>query len=172
MGARARRRGKLGPDVYWNGDAELEEKLGTACADLEKGAARFFGPFEAAYPAYAALFGRLVHHYADWLETTGKKLSADDFVDAGDGKLPAAFLSFKASLQEKKLLSSDLPGDLDTALWRFWNGGRPMRREDYQRDDYYDCSRCKAFISFARGRLEQMKDPVVGEHYAFVCKKH
>ena len=113
---------------------------------------------------------KLVSRRVPFVNTTGSKLADSDFSDSGDGPLPA-FESWKRSLEKKKLLAG-LPGDLETPLWRFWNGGRPMRQEDYRKGDYYDCTRCKGFTSFARGRLVKTMDPVVGAHYAFVCKKH
>lgn len=159
-----------GPDVRWSNTAELEAALEKECLMLEAAASAFFAPFEQAYAGYEALFGQLVRHYADWLEATGSTLASHDFAVSDDGKSPA-FDAWKTSLEKKELLSG-LPGDLETALWRFWNGGRPMRQEEYQQDDYYDCTKCKAFISFARGRLVKGEDPLVGEYFEFVCKKH
>lgn len=160
----------LGADVRWKSDAELEAALTRTSASLERAAAKFFGRFEEAYDGYATLFGGLVRTYVSWLASEGNELAARDFILDDDGKLPA-FDAWKRALAKKKLFER-LPGDLETSLWRFWHGGRPMRREDYTKGDYYDCSVCNDFISFARGRLVAREDPVAFEHWAFVCKKH
>ena len=133
-----------GPDVRWKSPAELEKLLEESCTKLEAAASKFFGPFEAAYRGYEKLFGRLVSHYADWLRSPGAKLPADAAAD--DEFDSAGFQSFKAYLENKKLLAG-LPGEMETPLWRFWTGSRPMRESDYQKGRHYDCSKCEAFTS-------------------------
>ena len=41
-----------------------------------------------------------------------------------------------------------------------------------QKSDYYDCSKCSAFVSRSRGKLVPRKLAGFGTHHAFVCKKH
>lgn len=87
-----------------------------------------------------------------------------------DGALPA-FDSFRTFLATEGLLA-ELPGDLETALWRFWQGGRPMREQDYHRGDYYDCTLCRAFVALSRARLVAHDDAHLGKRYELVCRKH
>ncbi|MGC4064797.1 MAG: hypothetical protein QM784_09165 [Polyangiaceae bacterium] len=160
----------LGPDVHWSTDAELASALAATCAGVEARAAQVFEAYERAYPAFEALFGDLVEHYSSWFSAKGHELPLDAFVENDAGAI-IAFDVWKASLEGDGLFEG-IASDLLTPLWRFWHNGRPMRREDYRRDDYYDCSRCGAFTSFARGTLVKAEDTTFGEHYVFVCKKH
>ncbi len=161
----------LGPDFSWKNDKELEPAIIAACGRLEASAKKFFAPFEKQRVKYDALFGNLLAHYADWLKTVGKNLPPDAFVDdESSGKLPA-FEDFCGWLAKKKL-TQGVKGDLQTSLWRFWHGARPMRESDYRHDDYYDCTKCKAFVRRKRGRLEKHKLAGFGDHFAFVCPKH
>ena len=159
-----------GPDVRYEKAAELEPAIASACAIVEDKAAAFFAKFEAAYVKLDTLYGNLNAHFKTWLDETGHTLPAEQFGMDDDGK-SAAFDSFFASLTAKKLLA-DLPGDVETPLWRYWNAGRPMREADYKKGDYYDCSKCASFVSLKSGKLVKVKDATIGTHYAFVCKKH
>ena len=47
-----------------------------------------------------------------------------------------------------------------------------MRATDYQKGDYYYCTKCPAFVSFARARLVKKRDAVFGAHFDLVCAKH
>jgi hypothetical protein len=160
----------LGPEVRWEDDAKLESAIAEACRTLEKKAAAFFAPFEKLAPKYGVLLGRLVEHYAAWLDAEGKNLPPQDFKDNDEGKI-AAYETFRRWLDRKKL-TAGLKGDLDTCLWRFWNAARPMRTVDYDKGDYYYCSQCPAFIRPARGRLVKHKVTGFGDHFALVCTKH
>lgn len=83
-----------------------------------------------------------------------------------------AFDAFFAWLRRKKLVDDALPGDLLTCLWRFWHEARPMRESDYDPEDYYDCTRCSAFVRRARATLVPHPLEGFGTHYALVCAKH
>lgn len=161
---------ELGSDVRWKDDAALEAAVAAACAHVEAAAARYFAPFEKQYARFDALFGDLVAHYSAWLRAEGAQLPAAAFRDDGDGRLPA-FEAFRAWLGRRKL-TPRLPGDLETPLWRFWHSGRPMRESDYDPADYYDCTRCTAFVRRARARLVTSKLAGFGTHFALVCAKH
>lgn len=161
--------GKLGPDVRWESDAELEAALRSACALLEPKAKELFGAFEEAAPRYAKLFGDLPLHYAVWMKAQGASLPPEQF--RGEEKVEA-FDAFFAWLGRKKLVDDDLPGDLLTCLWRFWHEARPMRESDYDPEDYYDCAQCSAFVRRARATLTQHALEGFGTHYALVCAKH
>ncbi len=158
----------LGPDVYWKDSAELQAALRDACARLEAKAKTFFGPFEKNASRYTKLFGALPGHYTAWMKAVGDKLPSEQF--RGETKIEA-FDSFFQWLGAKKL-TTGLPGDLETSMWRFWHEARPMRESDYDKDDYYYCTRCPAFVRRARAKL--VKHPVkgFGTHYALVCGKH
>lgn len=160
----------LGADVSWKDDAKLEPLLVSACAKLEGAAKKFFGPFEKKSAKYEALLGALVTHYAAWLDAVGKKLPPEQF-QRREGTEPEAFVSFRAWLAKAKL-TQGLSGNVDTCLWRFWTGGRPMRESDYEKDRYYDCSQCKAFVRRSRAHLVKHKVAGFGDHYALVCAKH
>jgi hypothetical protein len=160
----------LGKDVSWKTTDELTDALDVACAALEKKAQTFFVPFEKETPKLDVLLGSLVSLYVDWLETVGSKLPMDQFKDDDGGKLPA-YESFRKWLDAKKL-TKGFKGDLDTCLWRFWHGARPMREIDYDKSDYYDCTKCGAFVRRARATLTKHKVPGFGVHYALVCNKH
>lgn len=164
----------LGPDVRYETDAALEAALDAACAGLERGAAKTFAPIEKRYSALDRLFGGLVAHYSQFLATDGAKLAPDDFVEVEGSNPPkvAAFDAFVRFLAKKKLSFDGAKIDLETPLWRFWHNGRPMRATDYRKGDYYDCSKCDAFVSLSRGKLAPRKVSGFGVHYAFVCKKH
>ncbi len=155
----------VGRDAAWTTAEECDAIVQRACAGLEQACATFFAPYEQAYPRFEALLGPLVQHYLDWLAASGSRLPPQDFVAREEGPLPA-FDAWRSTLGERL---EGLPGELETPLWRFWHGGRPMRREDYHPGDYYDCARCGAFTAFARGRVVPSADP---RHHAFVCKKH
>jgi hypothetical protein len=51
-------------------------------------------------------------------------------------------------------------------------GDRSMREIDYDPNDYYDCTKCSAFVRRVRARLERHKVDGFGVHYALVCNKH
>lgn len=159
----------LGPDVRWKGDAELEAALRNACAQLEGKAEAVFGPFEKAAPRYEKLFGELLGHYAAWMKAEGAALAPAQF--QGEEKVEA-FDAFFAWLRRKKLVDDALPGDLTTCLWRFWHEARPMRESDYDPEDYYDCTRCSAFVRRARASLVEHTLQGGGKHFALVCAKH
>lgn len=163
----------LGPDAHWKTGDELDAALADACARLEGEASRFFATAEGRYAALDALFGDLVGHYARFLRADGAELAPADFVD-DDGNRPKirAFDAFVRFLTKSKLAFADPKLDLETPLWRFWHGGRPMRQSDFRKDDYYDCSKCGAFVSFKRGKLVARKIAGFGTHHAFVCGKH
>lgn len=42
----------------------------------------------------------------------------------------------------------------------------------FDKNDYYDCTRCKAFVRRAPARLEKRAVPGFGTHFALVCSKH
>lgn len=162
---------KLGRDVSYAADADLEAALTATCAALEPEARKFFAPFEKRYAALETLFGDLVSHYARFLREAGAKLAARDFVEDAGGEI-AAFRAFLRHLAKRKLWVRDARMDLETALWRFWHAGRPMRETDYRKGDYYECTRCASFVAFSRGRLVPKRIAGFGTHYAFVCRRH
>lgn len=162
----------LGPDLGFEDEDALHAAVSAECARLDKTAAKFFARFEKAYPKLDKLFGNLVGHYAAWLADPkgGAALAPEAFAMDDAGKCPA-FDAFAKHLAKKKLTWKEKVLDLETPLWRFWNGGRPMRKADYQKGDYYDCTVCKDFVALSRGTLVKKK-AAGGEHWAFVCKKH
>ncbi len=161
---------ELGPDVRWKTNEELENAVLTACKALEKKAAKLFLPFEKHVPKYTVFLGRLVPHYTTWLRAVGEKLDPEMFKDSEDNEIPA-FEDFRRWLAKKKL-TQGFKGSVEMVLWHFWHGARPMRESDYDKNDYYDCTRCKAFVRRARATLVKRKVPGFGTHFALVCAKH
>lgn len=164
----------LGKDVRFATTAELDAALGAACAGLERGAAAAFARVERRYLALDRLFSTLVAEYTRFLATDGARLAPGDFHDTEGSNPPTikAFDVFVRFLTRRKLMPVDRAIDLITPLWRFWHHGRPMRATDYLKGEYYDCTRCDAFVTRARGQLVARKLPGFGTHHAFVCKKH
>lgn len=158
----------LGPDVRWKEDIELVEQLRCACSDLERRARAFFRPFEA--PRCTALFSGLVDQYLAWFSSDGVVLPLDAFAEDDEGGVHT-FESFSRWLDRRRL-TRGLPFDVRTPLRRFWNEGRPMRRDDYDPGDFYGCSRCGSFIRPARGRLVAHRLAGFGRHFTLVCSRH
>lgn len=160
----------LGPDVRWTKPDEMVPLVEAAVVKLDAKAKVVFGRFEKRYAKDERFFGRLVVHYSDWFRREGEKLPQESFYDDEATNSVPAFDAFVRWLAKKKLAAG--LGDTKTFVWRFWNGGRPMRATDYQKGDYYDCTKCSAFVSLARARLVKKRDPVFGTHFDFVCAKH
>lgn len=159
------------PDRRWTDPTEMSALIEATAANLKQEATKVFAPFDKASAKLEKLFGGLTAHYAAWLDGVGRKLPPEAFVEDEETRVLTAFDSFKEALTKKKLFEGT-PGELDTPLWQFWHGGRPMREEDYRDDDYYDCTRCNAFVRRKRARLVMQKDPHIGKRYELVCSKH
>jgi hypothetical protein len=159
----------LGEDVSWTSGEELVVALDAQCKKLERRASTFFQPFEKSRARMDALYGDLLKHYGAWLRTEGSALPIEGFwmPEEEPNRIPA-YEAFERWVRRKRLTA----GLRDVDLWPFWHEGRPMREIDYEKDDYYDCSKCSAFVRRARARLEKLRVPGFGTAYALVCKKH
>jgi hypothetical protein len=159
----------LGKDASWASGQELVAALDKQCRGLDRRARTFFGPFEKSRARMDAFYGDLLRHYGAWLKTEGSALPIEEFRMGEEGnRIPPAFEAFQRWVRRKGLAS----GLRGVHLWPFWHQGRPMREIDYEDDDYYDCTKCSAFLRRARARLEKRRVPGFGTAYALVCNKH
>jgi len=152
-------------DVDFDDYPQLADWLRSHLIAVDERADEFFRPFEDAYGAIDALCGNMVALYKDWFDERGANFPPERYADA-EGETPV-FKDFESYLASRKLT---LRTGADYLLWRFWHGMRPMRREEFIKGDYHDCSQCSNFAS--RGTLAPSHDPVFGPYVEFVCSRH
>lgn len=175
--------GKSKANFEYLNDEQLREKIEqhkTKVLEFEK---KYFNDYSQYYKPAITLLSTILNSYKNWhsVKDTFKynaniiKKFESDFIGAGlqesalhDERLNmAGYHQFLCYLIMTKRTTKMLLSNID--LWHFWTNGRPFKKEDFVKKEYYDCYVCNGFKS--QGELINKQDPIFGEYYEFVCKK-